>query len=521
MMSFAEERLERDAAGHDDDDDPAEASGGASELSGEGQASQGQYGNIDALPDDILLAIFDCVRHASYSSASPNTRHSWGWQTLALVSRRWRAAVLAAPHHLGLAVFCTHDRPVRDMVRWWPSFPVHIAYGGPLSSDDIVSISAALHHPARVASIQLGVTHALLPALAPLLAAAPFPALAALELDAPPRETLLAPPVLALEPTPALRTLDLCGVALVALPRLLTSAPDLTTLTLEDIPSVALVLAPDALAACLAATPALARLALHFPPNDAAAHLRSTAPPPPQRIALPALRRMSFRGAAAYAEDLFARLAPPQLARCAVRLRNQLALDVPQLACFVTQHTALGPLVDSAALCLLPDRVTLQLSASDEAHTLQQPGDEDETETVPRGLRVSVTCRPLDWQVSVAAQLCTQLAARVPHANFLLASSQSPREDVEQQGWEELLRAFTGAETFALNDEALGALSEVLQSAQALNPARSGVLPALRKLEYLALQSRRSLSGFDMGLEAFIAARGLSTPIEAILPILK
>src|SRR5579863_8980264 len=79
---------------------------------------------IDVLPDDILLEIFHSYREET-SRGTP-VKSAWRWQTLAHVSRRWRALIIASPQRLGLRVVCDPRTPARTSLDIWPPFPIAV-----------------------------------------------------------------------------------------------------------------------------------------------------------------------------------------------------------------------------------------------------------------------------------------------------------------------------------------------------------------------------------------------------------
>ena len=67
---------------------------------------------IEALPDDVLLAVF-----ASYLALFFEKN---AWHTLVHVCQRWRYLVFASPGHLDLQLICTTETRAREMLGVWP-----------------------------------------------------------------------------------------------------------------------------------------------------------------------------------------------------------------------------------------------------------------------------------------------------------------------------------------------------------------------------------------------------------------
>jgi hypothetical protein len=67
---------------------------------------------IDVLPDDVLLGVFDI-----YVITNPSFHGKMGieaWQSLVHVCQRWRSLVFLSPRRLNLRLFCTPKTPARD-----------------------------------------------------------------------------------------------------------------------------------------------------------------------------------------------------------------------------------------------------------------------------------------------------------------------------------------------------------------------------------------------------------------------
>ena len=92
-------------------------------------------------------------------------------------------------------------------------------------------------------------------------------------------------------------------------------------------------------------------------------------PPPPIRTVLPALTHFKCRGISESLEDLVARIGAPLLGNAEITLFDQLVLDIPRLSQFIGRLNNLG---------------TVNYA----------------------NLKLKISCRALDWQLSSLAQAC-------------------------------------------------------------------------------------------------------------------
>ena len=113
---------------------------------------------IDVLPDEVLLEIFDFYVDPSYKVPSNTLNRSKTvvetWQSLIHVCRRWRSLVFRSPRRLNLRLCCTPETPTRDTLDVWPPLPL-IIHGNITSSSGTDNIIAALGQSNRVCQIFL------------------------------------------------------------------------------------------------------------------------------------------------------------------------------------------------------------------------------------------------------------------------------------------------------------------------------------------------------------------------------
>ena len=131
---------------------------------------------IQVLPDEILLEIFDFYRLDAVGRSRGRGR-PWRWQRLAHVCRRWRHVIYASPRRLGLRIFCKSGKPIKRILRAWPTLPLVVWFEGSPESESLPeNVIIALRHTDRVYEIDLGVTNPISQPIADVMQV-PFPAL--------------------------------------------------------------------------------------------------------------------------------------------------------------------------------------------------------------------------------------------------------------------------------------------------------------------------------------------------------
>ncbi|KAH8996850.1 hypothetical protein EDB92DRAFT_1535458 [Lactarius akahatsu] len=255
---------------------------------------------IGKLSDEVLLNIF-----RYYLDASPRF-----WPRLVHICRKWRHIVFASQRVLHLRLFCTHGTPILKTLGFWPALPIVVEYGGSLELDppapeDEVNIMAALKQSDSVVSISLTITSSLLERLFAI--EKPFSELENLVLLSQNNEQLILPD--AFQWGPRLRRLHSTRIAFPSLLQLLYSSRNLVDLQLHDVLNP-LDFFPKVLTNALSGMAQLRSLSLHFLPT---AYYHAPPLPPGERVVLPDLIRLNFRGIANYLEGLVARIDVPRL----------------------------------------------------------------------------------------------------------------------------------------------------------------------------------------------------------------
>ncbi|KAH9057174.1 CHAT domain-containing protein [Lactarius vividus] len=477
----------------------ASESGFPHELSNGQRRDTPQSVTIETLPEETLLEIFNIYRLNALERSRLRGR-PWEWHRLAHVSQRWRSVIFASSQLLGLRIFCTYGKPVIEILNSWPTFPIVMQYGGfpgssPLTAGDQDGIVAVLSHPTRIREIQLTVTTLLLENMA-TLTRQPFSMLERLHLstDGP---GLVLPSEFG-GGFSNLRILRLVGVALPALPQLLSSVRDLLSLQLEELPGIGYTL--EALLICLPKMTRLETLRIHFLFSSPISRpiLTST---PERRSVLPCLSYIEFHGTSEYLESLLSTFDAPFLKYIHISFFNQLIFpQLPQLSQFFLRTETQRS----------PSQATIHYSAADISVTLSQSG-------VPHHLALRILSKHLDWQISSMAELCERLSPSLSHVDQLNISAPTTfpggldDADLSQLEFMDLFRQFNDVRRLCVTGES------VSHVAGALGPISGQlavtVLPELREI-YVGNDAE--LASAQSGLAPFLAARGHSVVIRSL-----
>ncbi len=223
----------------------------------------------------------------------------------------------------------------------------------------------------------------------------------------------------------------------------------------------------------------------------------SRRPPPLTRVALLALTSLTFKGDSEYLEDIVSRLEAPLLSDTKITFFNQLVFDTPLLRHFIGR-TATFRAAYQAHISCHPNSVLFNLYLRNRT--------EDE------GVELSISCEPLDWQISSLAQVCSTSFPPLPTLERLDIDIEKDRDsplewqdDMEDAQWLELLHPFVSVKDLGLSKDSVPLVAPALQE---LSGERvTEVLPALQNLFLTGPQP----SGPVMeAIGKFTAARQLS-----------
>ena len=444
---------------------------------------------IEILSDDILLNVF---RHNLF--VAPRF-----WPTLASVCQRWRQIVLTSSLGLDLRLYCTYGTPVLKTLDCWPAFPIIVKYGGssnldPPAPEDNDNIVSALKQSGRVSSVSLTVPSSLIKNLSSI--SEPLLELEELILRTQDDMQLTLPAAFGWGSR--LRTLHVTRIAIPSLPLLLAPSQGLLDIQLHEIPGAGF-FPPEAFASALSGMAQLQSLTFHllsFPRR------RSLPPLSGGRVVLPALMRLKYRGTSNYLDSLVARIDASHLESVNITFFSQPTMDAQELGHFI-ERTEMHTSFSHAAV-------------ENSAHAISITFTNSSSST--RLLRLQISCKQLDWQLSAMAQVCDSFSPflfRVSNLGIIMTKLSSGNNDVDGERWRELVRPFNGAKEVLV----AGKLEVATGFLCALSPGGGGattdttVLPTLQNLH---VRVPESVNGqFRDAALPFITSRRLSgRPVE-------
>ncbi|KAI0302794.1 hypothetical protein B0F90DRAFT_168421 [Multifurca ochricompacta] len=438
------------------------------------EPEQTQLSGMDKVPDDVLLEVFDHYRLASgYDWSRPRR-----WYRLVHVCRRWRLIVLASSLRLNLQLRCTFGTQVEDMITHSPPFPLVLKYEphhhNTWTTQDEEGTLFALQHLERAHEIILIAPEHILTRLTSSMTEA-APLLKYLELRSQTKEVVLPGNFLG-GAASQIQHMKLAGAALRTLEPLLSHTTTLLTLALERIPSSVYV-SPENLIERIRSMPQLRTLSISF---------LSTTPRPPlhppshiQRVELPMLRRLEYRGVSAYLEAFLARIQIPRLNYIYATLFNQLTFSMWHTSEFFRSVESFKPL-----------RARMEFSKTS-AHIIltAQP---QPYQFVDATLRVPCTC--FDFQVSAMSQICSALHETlhlVEGLTLTFHGGELPEEwqnEVDLTLWRDLLSPFQCVKTLGVSATLGTELGRALEPGEEDGPVAE-LLPELLSSLYVGKMS--------------------------------
>ena len=438
------------------------------------------------LPDEVLIVIFDfCADEVPYAK-----KQIEAWQSLVHVCRRWRTVVFGSPRRLNLQLVCSSKTPARDTLDVWPALPLVVvinARGFPVKSVD--NIVAVLERSNRVRTISvIGVFSS---DLEKVLAAmqVPFPELTYLELKPNDEMVTVIPDSFLGGSARRLQYLYFHDIPFPGLPKLLLSATHLVNLRLHDIPHSGYI-SPETMVSALSALTSLSVLYVRFQSPRSLPDRTSRRPPPLTRFILPALMIFSFKGVSDYLEDLVSRIDAPRLDTLRITFFNQIVFDTPQFIQFISRTSTSEALV-KASVSFEDGKAVIDISS----------------QSYYRTLKVGISCRELDWQVSSLEQVCTLCLPPLSMLEDLYISEEPSwqsdwQDNIENTLWLELLLPFTSVKNLYLSEELARRIVPALQ--ELVGGRTTEVLPAL---ENIFLEGTQPSEPVQKGIEQCIATR--------------
>ncbi|KAI9512631.1 hypothetical protein F5148DRAFT_1279535 [Russula earlei] len=438
------------------------------------------YRNV-TLPDEVLLEIF-----ALYGGLY--RKKNW-WFKLVHVCRKWRQVVFASPRRLNLQLLCTQFTPARKMLDVWPDLPLVISHdntacSSPELADNVI---AALERTNRVFEIMIyGVPSSLVERFAAAMQE-PFPALTYLAFSSHGSSKPVLPSSFLGGCAPLLEYLEVENIPIALFQKLPSCSPSPVTLSLTN----NLYIPPGVIVDCLSGLTRLETFSLIFHSPRSRPDQTSLRPPMLARVVLPSLTSFLFNGVSEYFEDLTARIDTPKLNKLSVSFFNQLIFAIPQLTQFISRIGKFTAL-DRAEVYFGHHSVTITLKVDEETY---QNGF----------LSLSISCTPLDWQVSALEQVCSSTLQSLPNLKSLhIWHDDRLTDGVENTQWPELLRPFTTLETLIVPKYSIPFVERILGAL-----AGEGVTEAMRTLEWIDI-ALGPLESIPEGIEKFVTARQLS-----------
>jgi F-box-like len=451
---------------------------------------------IDILPDDVLLDIFDF-----YINEYPILSVKWrahAWLSLVHVCQQWRGLVFQSPRRLNLQLYCTPRTPAKDTLDVWPAFPL-IIHGSMAITSGTDNIVAALGKSNRVCEIELQLAGWQLEEVFASMMQAPFPELTDLRLsshDEPPSVTHnKTPPAIPDSfldgSAPRLRNFSLHGIPFPGLPNLFLSATHLVSLNLSNIPHSGYI-SPEAMVTPLSVLSSLEVLSLAFRSPQSRPDLESRSIPRPKRSILPALRKLHFKGVTEYLEELVTRIDTPKLDGMNMTFFNQIDFACTRLAQFIN--------------------CTPKLRARDEAHVQFNDSTasislRNRTSNFSLQVQINISCREPDWQLSSIEQVCNSLHPLstpedlyIEHGYLQLVWKSDAIESIL---WLELLRPFAAVRDLYLSKEFAPGIAVALQEL-------IGITEVLPRLQNIFVEGLERSGPLQENIGRFVAARRLS-----------
>ena len=383
------------------------------------------------------------------------------------------------------------------MVEIWPKLPIIVQdyYAEKFQLQGVNNVLEALRLNDRILDINLQlISIPLLTALATINE--PFKALTSLELRTTDENAPALPESFLGGSAPRLRELSLDGIPSPAVSKLLSSAKDLVSLRLWNIPNSGYI-PPNEMVKSLSKLTKLKTFYLGFrsPRSETDREHESPRPPPLKRDVLPALTAFFFKGSSEYLEETVARIDVPLLRNTSVTLFNQLIYETPQLRQFIVRTSRSAP-----------QRVDVVFSGYRVQVILFHQNGEDYHKT----LELAVSCAASDWQLSSLAHICLESLPPLPTLERLgihEGRSSQPvwQDDVDHGQWVELFHPFTSVNTLDISETFVGRIAPALQVLA--SKERAEVLPALQNIFLEGLQPPGLIQD---AIGRFVAARQLS-----------
>ena len=417
--------------------------------------------SIEVLPEDVLLNIFRL-----YLYSSPQF-----WPALTHVSRRWRNIVFTSPLGLDLRLYCTYGTPVSKTLDYWPALPIVVQYGGaaldPPAPEEEDNIVAALKYSDRVNSIDLTISSPLLEKLFAI--EMPYSELKELVIRSLDNVHLTLPSTLRWGTR--LRRLHLTRVTFPAFPQLLSPSIGLVDLQLHEIPNAGY-FSPEAFADALSEMTQLETLSIHFLSFPSRRIHLGLPLQSGERVVLPALTCLKYRGTSKYLDSFVARIDAPRLGDIDITFFNQPTIDASQLGRFIDR-------IETTSL----SQAEIQFSELAISISFTQPSG-------PTRFELRIPCEQLDWQLSSIAQICDHFSPFIFRIEDLRIKAIQPSNGqgvIDHEQWLKLIHSFRGVKDFYVDEKLV---LDILFDLGLVNGQHPTVFPSLRLLRVLEFEPK-------------------------------
>ena len=451
-------------------------------------ASRRPRKHIHGLDDDSLLQVFSCYR----LEEKDNWYLQIAWRNLVQVCRRWRFLIYNSCSHLDLCLLLTNDSPSSHIPSHLALLPLVIYHPDrnrttARRDEDNIHLGLQQHH-GRVRQVILQAPSSSLSTWLDLMNK-PFPKLRDLSLLSTSLTTteemnLVLPETLH---APDLHHLSLHGISLPKESSFLSSTTALSTLSLTHIQE-SCYFPPGRLVTQLQRLPHLEELSIGFATPIPPSSDRELLFPLIQPVTLHTLRQLTFHGDDIYLDNLVAHINTPLLERLGLTLRFNLDFTFVNLAELTHSTEGLG--------CFVAQIIFNKGGVSIDAGYYEQQGIWK--------LSVHVNCKPVDWQIYSATQVCSALGKVVSTVNVLTVDLNVDgippdwENTLDSIMWLELLLPFIGVKKLCIGS------SLTLELSQALESVAGGLvlelLPELQELE-VQLENDRAKNSLSLFVE--------------------
>ena len=422
------------------------------------------------LPNNVLFDIFTFYGANVFSEPGG---HKYWWKTLALVCSKWNNVIRSSPSHfLGELRFGNNDstlflrniwlqrgNSVTHSLERSPLLPLNLHYDfirpSPQSSkgdeDDIVTL---LQHLERVYSLRLRLSLSAWRSIAAATSDMPVSCtcIEHISLDTGDRSTgFVLPNVFLKGHSPRLRSLVMIGLFSPSLSSLLLSPTRLTCLVLDGIPNSSHLL-PKELLMYLSDMPQLQYLNIGFLSTSRQLCLAGGVSSL-DRVALPDLKRLYFRGVCAYLETLVTKLDAAAVYELVFTFFHQLKYTISHVSAFLKRTKRFG--FDGIRINFWPDGLVISATPT------ISPSPKDI-------LCFRIPCSRLDFQVASAAQICHALGPNFGNMEDLFVKYHQDRlptewyKEVDPTLWRELLSQFRGMKTLWISSALVSAVTNAM-----------------------------------------------------------